>query len=194
MEAARLLAAGLGGMGAWSLTEYVVHRWLGHVFLRSRNPFGIEHRRHHATTSYFSVWWKKGIAAGGMLIAVAPIAAAFLGAGYGLAFGAGLVGTYVSYEIVHRRAHTHPPRGWYGRWVRRHHFAHHFHAPAKNHGVTSPLWDVVFGTLERTDVIRVPARHAMPWLVDEQTGAVRAAFAADYVLQSATDRGAPLRA
>lgn len=90
---------------------------------------------------------------------------------------------YVAYEVVHRRAHTHAPRGPYSRWVRRNHFTHHFLTPRTNHGVTSPLWDRVFGTHEPLGVVRVPARHAMPWLLDPATGEVRAELAADYRLQ-----------
>ena len=50
-----------------------------------------------------------------------------------------------------------------------------------NHGVTSPLWDRVFGTLEVPDVIRVPRRHAMAWLTDAG-GTVLPEYAARYVL------------
>lgn len=40
-----------------------------------------------------------------------------------------LVGAYVSYEVMHRRKHTHPGFGPYGRYTRRHHFYHHFVDP-----------------------------------------------------------------
>jgi hypothetical protein len=172
----------LAGVASWSLAEYLIHRGLGHVFVRSRNPFTTEHRKHHATTSYFSPSRKKTIAAVGTMVVVAPLAMALVGVAGGGAYGIGSVAMYVTYEVVHRRAHTHGPRGRYGRWLRRHHFTHHFLAPHKNHGVTSPLWDVVFGTYQRATVVRVPARHAMPWLLDRVTGAVRLEYAADYVL------------
>jgi sterol desaturase/sphingolipid hydroxylase (fatty acid hydroxylase superfamily) len=181
----------LAGVASWSLAEYVIHRGLGHVFVRTRNPFTVEHRKHHATTAYFSPSWKKAIAAAGTLVVVAPIAIAVVGPVPGTAFTAGVVAMYVVYEVVHRRAHTHGPRGWYGRWVRRHHFTHHFVAPKRNHGVTSPVWDLVFGTHEPAAVVRVPARHAMPWLLDPVTGAVRAELVADYVLQARAEDPPP---
>jgi hypothetical protein len=56
----------------------------------------------------------------------------------------------------------------------------------KNHGVTSPLWDKVFGTYEAPAQVRVPRRLAMIWLVDEQ-GELRAEFADRYVLVGAAD-------
>jgi hypothetical protein len=47
--------------------------------------------------------------------------------------------------------------------------------------VTISLWDHVFRTDEDPDVVRVPRRLAMPWLLDEH-GEVRPEFAADYEL------------
>ena len=39
-----------------------------------------------------------------------------------------------------------------------------------NHGVTTPVWDWVFGTLERPQSIRVPRKyvHAFAWLLDDE--------------------------
>ena len=52
----------------------------------------------------------------------------------------------------------------------------------ENHGVTSPVWDLVFGTYVRVDgPIRVPRRMAMVWLVDDD-GTVRPEYAADYAV------------
>jgi sterol desaturase/sphingolipid hydroxylase (fatty acid hydroxylase superfamily) len=87
-------------------------------------------------------------------------------------FAVGFVGMYVAYEVVHRRLHTHRGVGAVGRYLRRHHFHHHFGNPRLNHGVTSPIWDVVFGTFQAPGVITVPEKLAMDWLVDPQTGDV----------------------
>ncbi len=177
------------GVAGWSASEYLIHRFLGHEWAKKhKNAFSVEHVRHHATTSYFAPWWKKGLAAGGASAVVAPLASLLVGRRIGLAFTAGYVSMYLAYEAVHRRAHTHAPTGPYSRWVRRNHFAHHFMSPKDNHGVTAPIWDRVFGTARPLDDeegvpirIKVPARHAMPWLIDEH-GEVKAEFAADYEL------------
>ena len=87
---------------------------------------------------------------------------------------------YFGYEVAHRRTHTHPPRNRYGRWARRSHMHHHFGAPMRNFGVTSPVWDKVFGTYDDPGVVTVPRRMAPVWLLDE-TGEVMAAFADDYL-------------
>ena len=48
--------------------------------------------------------------------------------------------------------------------------------------MTSPFWDHVFGTHVEVDVVRVPRRMAMRWLVDEH-GEVRAEYRDDYELR-----------
>jgi hypothetical protein len=50
----------------------------------------------------------------------------------------------------------------------------------RNFGVTSPLWDKVFGTYDDPGVVTVPRRMAPVWLLDE-TGAVKAEFTDDYL-------------
>ena len=84
-----------------------------------------------------------------------------------LSYVAGFGITYASYEILHRRTHTHAPTDSYGRWARKHHLSHHFANPSTNHGVTSPIWDLVFGTYVDHGKMRVPRRHAPLWLLDE---------------------------
>ena len=102
--------------------------------------------------------------------------------GPGLAYLAGLMSFYGVYEVLHRREHTHAGVNAYGRWARRHHFAHHYSDARFNHGVTTPLWDVVFRTWRPVQTVRVPQKFVMPWLKDPQTGAVRADYADFFVL------------
>lgn len=173
----------LGGAVLWTLLEWSIHNGLGHHG-KGRNPFGKEHLRHHATTDYFAPSWKKALVAsivaaalwGLMRLALAPLEAG--------ALTAGLLVMYAGYEVIHRRCHTHPPKGRYGRWVRRHHFYHHFLDPRMNHGVSTAVWDIVFRTHRPvTGPIRVPRKARLPWLIDPATGQVRPRFAADYEIK-----------
>jgi sterol desaturase/sphingolipid hydroxylase (fatty acid hydroxylase superfamily) len=115
--------------------------------------------------------------------AVAALASLAVGVPLGLTFGFSFVSMYVLYEWVHRREHTHRGFGAWGRYLRRHHFHHHFGNPHSNHGVTTPIWDVVFGTYERPGRIRVPDKLRMRWLVDPATGEVYGEYATSYELQ-----------
>ena len=170
------------GVVTWSFLEYTLHRFLGHDRRTMPNFFSVEHTRHHSEGNYFAPAVKKAGAALGATLITLPLALLVVEPVIGGVFTAAFVAMYVTYEIVHRRAHTHAGIGSYGRYLRRHHFHHHFGNPKANHGVTSPVWDFVFGTFESPLVIRVPEKLAMRWLVDEQTGGVRSMFSDVYTL------------
>ena len=188
------LMAIAGGAG-WTASEYVLHRFVGHGprrtpregLLARLTPGGLaaefnrEHLAHHTDTQYFAPTSRKLMAAVAILpvmtLALAPVAG-LTGAG---SFAAGFAAAYGMYEFLHRRIHTHPPTGPITRAMWRHHLLHHHKNPKLNHGVTSPLWDVICGTSAPRDRVRIPRRHAPRWLVDEG-GEVRRAFVTDYEL------------
>jgi sterol desaturase/sphingolipid hydroxylase (fatty acid hydroxylase superfamily) len=184
MTAVHVLAAlALLAIGAalWSLGEYLMHRFAMHA-LRGKGLASREHLRHHAERdSILESWW---FAWAGVLAAgygLGSVAADLLG-GVGAFLGVGWVAAYGFYDWIHWRAHRRPVAHPYERWVRRHHFHHHFGHPTANHGVTSPVWDMVFGTYERVDgPLRVPRRLAMVWLTDDD-GEVRPEYRGDYQL------------
>ncbi len=176
------LLAMSAGIVSWSFAEYLIHRFLGHEPKTRPNPFATEHIRHHVEGNYFAPTWKKGLTAVIATCALAWPAVSLAGATAGLLYVLGFVGAYLGYELMHRREHTHPGAHAYARWARRHHFHHHFGDPTSNHGVTSPVWDWVFGTLQDPGVVRVPRTMVMAWLVDPATGDVQEEFAAHYVL------------
>lgn len=163
----------LAGWLAWTLGEYLLHRFAMHE-LRGRGLASREHLNHHAgiqppiTTDLLS-WFGVVVVGTAWGWLVEP------------AFGVGWVVGYGFYDVQHRLAHRRAPRTRYQHWLRRHHFHHHFGHPMANHGVTWPVWDVAFGTYERPGRIRVPRRMAMPWLLDAE-GELLDRYAADYEL------------
>jgi sterol desaturase/sphingolipid hydroxylase (fatty acid hydroxylase superfamily) len=189
-----IVAAYLVGWFAWTFGEYAMHRFAMHE-LKGRGVASREHLTHHADRdSILEKWalsWSGvvlvgvvGFGWGGSHVLPTPVAV-------GLA--AGWIGGYGFYDWMHYRAHRHhvSTRAGFGRYERRlrlHHFHHHFGHPMRNHGVTLPLWDVVFGTYDPvTGPVRVPGRMAMTWLLDED-GAVRAAYARDYNVVGTRER------
>jgi hypothetical protein len=186
------------GALAWSTSEYCIHRFIGHGPKRKRPPslreqltpsglaaaFNDEHLQHHADPMYFAPTSQKIIAATAALFVSGALASLLFGPRRGVSFALGFGLTYAGYEVLHRRVHTHKGSGRYGRWMRRHHLYHHHKTPRANHGVTSPLWDIVAGTheaLPKSEPLRIPRKHAPRWLLDEQ-GEVAAEFTADYQL------------
>ena len=175
---------GLGAMG-WSASEYGMHRFVGHR-KGSRLPFALEHTAHHAKAGYFTPNSKKVRMASAVLLPLWAVLCLITGVLIGSVFVAGYVAAYVGYEWAHHRMHTRPPTTRMGAWLRKHHFGHHYHHPSKNHGVTSPLWDVVFRTYRPVEKVHVPekmVRKAIPWLVNPETGDVHSQFAQDYALR-----------
>jgi sterol desaturase/sphingolipid hydroxylase (fatty acid hydroxylase superfamily) len=135
----------LAGVGAWTLVEYAVHRWVYHRVAF----FQTFHDAHHAdpraligTPSFVSV----GIVLG---VFFTPLLAAGVVAASGFASGA-LLG-YIAYMLVHHLSHHAEPRpGTLLYQARIRHMAHHYHCTPGNYGVTTSFWDRVFFTnLER---------------------------------------------
>ncbi len=175
------LAAAIAGAASWTAVEYGLHRGAMHE-MRGKGLASVEHLSHHADVTYFSPASKKLASAAVTTAVTYPIAVAVVGRRRATAYTAGMISTYFGYEIAHRRTHTHPPRGRYGRWARRNHLHHHFGAPMRNFGVTSPVWDRLFGTYDDPGVVTVPRRMAPVWMLDD-TGEVHPEFADDYIVK-----------
>ena len=158
-----------------------MHRFVGHEF-GSSTRFGKVHRKHHAKKDYFETRTNKVKAALKTGVPMGILGVLVVGAESGIAFTLGFIATYGGYEYLHYTLHVKAPTNFYGRWARRHHFYHHFEKPAVNHGITSPLWDIVFGTYVKPDTVRVPRKFAMCWLINEED-AVWPNLVGDYSLK-----------
>jgi len=173
------------GVALWPALEYGLHSGLGHHYLRNRTAFSREHLRHHAETHYFAPAWKKVVAAIPVFAFLLGLFTLLAGVRNAAALTAGFALMYLTYEVIHRRAHTRGPTGPYSRWVRRNHFSHHFQNPRRNHGVTTPFFDYLCGTHVAPGRIAVPERYAMDWLCDPATGKVWPHLAGDYTIEPA---------
>ncbi len=189
----------LAGMAAWTLAEYVIHRFVMHEMRGAGLP-SREHLLHHADPEGnpgrpLLSWLGIGVVGLVLFVPAGLVLGSWLAGStwVGLSLYGGWLAGYGIYERIHNRSHTHGARGRYGAWVRRHHFHHHHGHPLANHGVTTPLWDRVFGTLETPEVIRVPRRQAMVWLLDER-GEIKADLRARYLLVGPADADARQRA
>jgi sterol desaturase/sphingolipid hydroxylase (fatty acid hydroxylase superfamily) len=183
LEVCARFAAGLcAGALLWTLLEYVIHRFGGHE-RRLGSAIADEHLAHHARPHTFATWAKKLALAVPVLLLLGVGGAIVVGVAGGAGVAVGTSVTWLGYELLHRLVHVRAPLNAWGAWARRHHLHHHFH-PRVNHGVTTPLWDWVFGTLERPEVVVVPARqaYAFPWLLGDD-GAIAARWASLYRLR-----------
>lgn len=177
-----ILLALVAGAASWTLAEYALHTWIFHG-LRGWGPSRL-HLEHHARPHWFAPASAKAASAIVFVAIVFPVAILVTNLVIALAYTSAFVVTYLVYELLHRRAHTHPPRTAYGMWLRKNHLYHHFGHPKMAQGVTTPVWDHVFGTQVAPEVVRVPrrfARSASPWLLGPD-GEIRPELADDFEL------------
>jgi sterol desaturase/sphingolipid hydroxylase (fatty acid hydroxylase superfamily) len=135
------LVALMAGIGAWTLIEYAVHRFVYH-----RVPIFRElHDAHHAdprgligTPSFLSI---------GLIVSLVfvPVLSVSFVAASGATSGM-LIG-YIAYMLVHHASHHWEPRpGGLLYRARLKHMLHHYHGTPGNYGVTTSFWDRVFAT------------------------------------------------
>lgn len=127
-----------GGLGVWTLLEYVIHGPLSHRFQTFVSPLhDVHHRDPHAV--FTARAWMP-------LLAITLAMVMFFRFHPGTFFFLGVVGGFVAYEVVHYRIHFARPRNRLETLLRIRHLAHHSYRPNAIFGVTSPFWDRVFGT------------------------------------------------
>ncbi|HMV67066.1 MAG TPA: sterol desaturase family protein [Myxococcota bacterium] len=158
------IIAVVAGVVGWTLAEYLLHRFLGHGPF-TRIPFAREHLEHHRQREWFAPWRSKLQLAVVVLGALTMLGVPLVGLPLAFTFVGSFVATYLGYEALHRDLHVRAPRTALGRFLRRHHMLHHHMDPRVNHGVTSPVWDVVARTLRPSPRVRVPASKAPWWLL-----------------------------
>ena len=82
---------------------------------------------------------------------------------YWLPIFAGTAAVYVAYDWTHFYTHHANPNSGPGRWMKRYHMLHHHDSPNHRYGITTPIWDFVFGTyLPTNKLVRQGGRHAPP--------------------------------
>ncbi|XP_011096698.1 dihydroceramide fatty acyl 2-hydroxylase FAH1 [Sesamum indicum] len=138
------------GVFAWTLIEYTLHRFLFHI--KTKSYWGntihyLLHGCHHkhpmdglrlvfppaATAVLLFPFWNLI-----KLISTPTTAPAI--------FGGGLLG-YVMYDVTHYYVHHGQPTSGIPKSLKKYHLNHHFRVQNKGFGITSSLWDRVFGTL-----------------------------------------------
>jgi dihydroceramide fatty acyl 2-hydroxylase len=148
------------GFVTWTLTEYWLHRTLFHS--RFKGPQGervhfLIHGVHHR--------WPKDRYRLVMPPAVSiSLYFVFLGS-FTLIFGphfrwpflSGFAVGYMVYDMSHFAIHHMHPLTARGKRLRRHHLLHHFKDPRQRFGVSTMVWDWVFGTMPSEAALE-PAR------------------------------------
>lgn len=140
----------LSGAFFFTLIEYVAHRNLYHM--------GISGSPRKAKVQYLLHGFHHDHPRDKRRLALPPavslvLAAVFMGlfwlvmGVHGLAFGGGFMCGYASYLGVHYAVHMFPPPHNVLGVLWKHHNLHHYVGDTGGFGVSSPLWDLIFGTM-----------------------------------------------
>jgi sterol desaturase/sphingolipid hydroxylase (fatty acid hydroxylase superfamily) len=157
-----MIAGGAAARGAWlpaaaavalgwlvfSFYEYALHRWVYHG---PRSPFSTMHAWHHRDNDVMlgaPFFFTLGVTAIDW-----ALAALVVGRAVAAVFAGTVLFAYATQSAIHHVAHAWPGtarvrdrgRGLVGR-LRRHHMLHHHGGGGVNFGVSTTLWDRVFGT------------------------------------------------
>jgi sterol desaturase/sphingolipid hydroxylase (fatty acid hydroxylase superfamily) len=152
------------GLFLWTITEYTLHRFLFHYQPRTpaqERMFFLFHGIHHAqpqdktrlvmplpvSIPLAVIFYALFYAVVGLLLK-APLWVDPLMAGF-------IIG-YLIYDLIHYATHHFPMRSGYAKYIKRYHMMHHYKDAATRFGVSSPVWDWVFGT-QGTDEKAEPA-------------------------------------
>lgn len=132
----------LAGLGAWTLAEYLLHRWM----LHGVDPFRAWHVAHHADASA-PIRVPVVFSAVLVLALVGMPALLFARSGIAAPLSAGMLLGNLLQEAVHQHLHTTAPCGRWLAWRRRMHGYHHSHDEKRAYGTLTDFWDRCFGTL-----------------------------------------------
>lgn len=142
------------GAFLWTLAEYLLHRFLFHFEAKSEKMqriFFLFHGVHHAQPQCKTrlvmppvVSVPMGVIAYGVMYLIFVV---LLGLPHfmGPVMCGFLVG-YLFYDLTHYATHHFAMRHGIWKWLKRYHMQHHYKTPEQRYGVSSPLWDIVFGT------------------------------------------------
>jgi sterol desaturase/sphingolipid hydroxylase (fatty acid hydroxylase superfamily) len=146
-DAVTFIAALAGGLLFWTLTEYVLHRFVFHFEPSSkwgRRLHFIFHGVHHDyPNDAMRLVMPPSVSI--------PLATGFyflfalvLPTSYVAAFFAAFMSGYLFYDISHYAMHHANFKSAFWKKLKQHHMHHHYNDATKGYGVSSALWDKIF--------------------------------------------------
>lgn len=139
----------IGGLAVWTVSEYLLHRFVFHF--KPRTPFQerlsfLLHGIHHEDPNDQRRLLMPPVA--GVVIAsfFYVLFTATLGEVNMKPFFAGFLTGYLAYDYTHFAVHYMRPKSQFMKNLKQHHMLHHFTTPEKRFGVSMVFWDSVFRT------------------------------------------------
>lgn len=136
----------LFGVLVWTVTEYVMHRFIFHFEPKSdwgKRLHFIFHGVHHDYPRDAKRLVMPPSASIPMALGFYLLFQWLLPFGAIYAFYPGFIGGYLVYDMGHYAMHHADLQNPFLRKIRRHHMLHHYANPKKGYGVSSALWDKI---------------------------------------------------
>ena len=144
-----IIALYAGGIVAWTVAEYFLHRFVFHYHPTSnwgKRIHFIMHGVHHDYPNDS----KRLVLPPSVSVPLAfffyYLYSVLMGSAMTASFFAGFVTGYLIYDMLHYAVHH---ANWENKWfikMKTHHLKHHFKDPDNGFGVSSVLWDKIVGT------------------------------------------------
>src|SRR5260370_4600070 len=156
-----ILFLSLTGVLTWGLIEYGLHRLVFHFEAQTekgRRWVYAMNLCHHANPKGMDDLFTSLRLSLPIALCYCSLAWALMGNWQAMVYlFLGLVTGYFSYEFLHYQAHHRTPRLRVFRYLKNYHLLHHHQTSALRFGVTSPVFDYIFGTFQSVHRNRTPA-------------------------------------
>lgn len=134
------------GLAVWTLTEYIMHRFIFHYHPTSE--FGkkmhfIFHGVHHDYPRDRMRLVLPPSVSIPLALAFYFLFASFLAPQLLFSFFPGFLLGYLIYDMLHYAMHHHNFKSGIMKSIKQHHMLHHYQDPNKGYGVSSSLWDII---------------------------------------------------
>jgi sterol desaturase/sphingolipid hydroxylase (fatty acid hydroxylase superfamily) len=142
------------GLFLWTISEYLLHRFLFHMPVKGEKAQRIVflfHGVHHAQPQIKTRLVMPPVVSIPMALVFYGLfflvfALLFQSAHWVSPVFSGFIIGYLVYDLTHYATHHFPMRNGYLKFLKRYHMQHHYKTPDKRFGVSSPIWDKVFNT------------------------------------------------
>lgn len=137
------------GIAVWSLTEYMLHRFLFHF--KAKSDFGKKmsfmfHGVHHDYPNDTKRLVMPPSVSLPLAVIFYFVFRALIGEASVIPFYIGFIAGYLVYDISHYAIHHFNMHSKFWLAIKNHHMLHHYQDENKGYGVSSPTWDLVFKT------------------------------------------------
>ncbi|MEM1155377.1 MAG: sterol desaturase family protein [Pseudomonadota bacterium] len=144
-----VLAIGVAGIVTWTLTEYLLHRFLFHF--PAKSSLGkwlvfLFHGNHHDDPKDKTRLVMPPAGSIPIMLVLYLIFGMFIPQPWIQPFCAFFIIGYLIYDYIHYSTHHFPMRNPVAKYLKHYHLKHHHTKDGGRFGVSSPLWDKVFGT------------------------------------------------